>query len=171
MYLQLVNLTVNQQHALQDYLDTPIGDWPETDKAWRRLLGLLPDDRRRNASVTERNLSRTKRAQEPSALGHRVQLVQLPPVTQGQVATCIWANAPASYCLRRRCEVIMEAPKGTDCKTKCKNLLAMLRAMHLLHHTAHLQASGETSYQDHLLFERLYGGLVGEADKFAEKVG
>ena len=64
----------------------------------------------------------------------------------------------------------MEAPKGTDCKTKCKNLLAMLRAMHLLHHTAHLQASGETSYQDHLLFERLYGGLVGEADGLAEKL-
>lgn len=64
MYLQLVNLTINQRNALQDYLDTPIGDWPETDKAWRRLLGALPDDRRRNASVTERNLSRTRRAQE-----------------------------------------------------------------------------------------------------------
>lgn len=51
-----------------------------------------------------------------------------------------------------------------------RNLLAMLRALHLSHHSAHLQASGPQSYQDHLLYGRLYEGLVDEADGLAEKL-
>ena len=84
MYLQLVNLTINQRNALQDYLDTPIGDWPETDKAWRKLLGLLPDDRRRNASVTARNLARAKHAQELVRLASGSSWYSLHPSRKGR---------------------------------------------------------------------------------------
>jgi len=55
-------------------------------------------------------------------------------------------------------------------KSRLLNLLALLRAAHLIHHTAHLQASGATSYADHQLFARLYGDLVEEADGLAEKL-
>lgn len=55
-------------------------------------------------------------------------------------------------------------------KSRLLNLLALLRAAHLVHHTAHLQASGPTSYADHQLFARLYGDLIEEADGLAEKV-
>lgn len=51
-----------------------------------------------------------------------------------------------------------------------KNILAMLRAMHLSHHSAHLTTSGPQFYADHLLYGRLYDGLVDEADGLAEKM-
>ena len=47
------------------------------------------------------------------------------------------------------------------------DLIAMLKALHSLHHSAHWQAR---FYQDHLLFERLYGGIVQEYDSLAEKL-
>jgi DNA-binding ferritin-like protein len=49
-------------------------------------------------------------------------------------------------------------------------LLAYLRATHWLHWTSHWQVKGDTSYGDHLLFERLYTGIVEEIDTLAEKV-
>lgn len=49
-------------------------------------------------------------------------------------------------------------------------LLAILRALHWSHWTAHWKAKGETSYQDHLLFQRLYEGVITEIDTLAEKI-
>lgn len=48
-------------------------------------------------------------------------------------------------------------------------LLALLRALAVVHQTAHWQSRGEAFYADHLLFERLYGDLVGEIDSVAER--
>lgn len=49
-------------------------------------------------------------------------------------------------------------------------LLAYLRAAHWLHWTSHWQVKGDTSYGDHLLFERLYLGVVEEIDTLSEKL-
>jgi len=49
-------------------------------------------------------------------------------------------------------------------------LLAYLRATHWLHWTSHWQVKGDTSYGDHLLFERLYLGVVEEIDTLSEKL-
>lgn len=54
-------------------------------------------------------------------------------------------------------------------RTALSRLVALLRAVQLLHHTAHWQTAGATFYGDHLLFERLYSGLEGEFDGLAEK--
>ncbi len=51
-----------------------------------------------------------------------------------------------------------------------KLLLAYLRATHWLHWTNHWQVKGDTSYGDHLLFERLYLGVVEEIDTLSEKL-
>lgn len=50
------------------------------------------------------------------------------------------------------------------------DILGMLRALHWLHWTAHWQVKGNPSYGDHLLFERLYTGIVDEIDTLAEKL-
>lgn len=49
-------------------------------------------------------------------------------------------------------------------------LLATLRALHQAHWTAHWQVQGTAAYGDHLLFERLYGQVVGEIDALGEKI-
>jgi DNA-binding ferritin-like protein len=49
-------------------------------------------------------------------------------------------------------------------------LLAIFRAMHWAHWTAHWKTRGEPFYGDHLLFQRLYEGLAGEVDALAEKI-
>lgn len=49
-------------------------------------------------------------------------------------------------------------------------VLAILRAQSVLYQTAHWQVSGPESYSDHLLYERLYGGLSEEIDALAEKM-
>lgn len=46
--------------------------------------------------------------------------------------------------------------------------LAFLRALHWLHWTNHWQVKGD--YGNHLLFERLYTGIVVEIDSLAEKI-
>jgi DNA-binding ferritin-like protein len=48
-------------------------------------------------------------------------------------------------------------------------LVALLRAVQLLHHTAHWQTAGATFYGDHLLYERLYTGITEEYDSLGEK--
>jgi len=53
---------------------------------------------------------------------------------------------------------------------KLQSLFAELRALDWCHRAAHWQSSGSTSYQEHLLFERLYGNTVEEIDTFAEKL-
>lgn len=49
-------------------------------------------------------------------------------------------------------------------------LLAILRAIHWSHWTSHWKTSGVVSYQNHLLFERLYTGVVEDIDTLAEKI-
>jgi DNA-binding ferritin-like protein len=51
-----------------------------------------------------------------------------------------------------------------------QRVLGMLRAQNWLYHSAHWQTSGATFYGQHLLFERLYTGLVDEYDALAEKM-
>jgi len=48
-------------------------------------------------------------------------------------------------------------------------LLAHLRALHWCYWTAHWQAKGDPAYGDHLLYQRLYEGMVDEIDGLAEK--
>ncbi len=48
-------------------------------------------------------------------------------------------------------------------------LLSCLRALALVHQLSHWTSSSEPFYGDHLLFERLYNGIVPEIDQVAEK--
>jgi len=57
-----------------------------------------------------------------------------------------------------------------QCKSALQNLLGFLRAMHWNYSTAHWQVKGEPFYGDHLLFQRLYEGMVEEIDGMAEKI-
>lgn len=49
-------------------------------------------------------------------------------------------------------------------------VLACLRAQNLSYQTSHWQSKGRYSYQDHLLFERLYNSVLEEIDTLAEKI-
>lgn len=49
-------------------------------------------------------------------------------------------------------------------------VLSALRGLAILHQTHHWQASGPTSYSDHLLFERLYNDIQPDIDSTAEKL-
>jgi DNA-binding ferritin-like protein len=53
--------------------------------------------------------------------------------------------------------------------TALSRMIALLRAVQIIHHTAHWQTAGVTFYGDHLLFERLYSGITEEFDGLAEK--
>lgn len=55
-------------------------------------------------------------------------------------------------------------------RSRLLNLLALLRAAQLVHHTAHWQTRGATFYSDHQLFARLYDDVLEEADGLAEKL-
>jgi hypothetical protein len=48
-------------------------------------------------------------------------------------------------------------------------LLANLRALSILHHQHHWVTSGQTSYEDHLLYQRLYEAIDGEVDSVGER--
>lgn len=48
-------------------------------------------------------------------------------------------------------------------------LVSSLKALASIHQSHHWQASGDTSYGDHLLYERLYNGVLGQIDSIAEK--
>lgn len=49
-------------------------------------------------------------------------------------------------------------------------VFSALRALHWFHWTNHWQSSGNGAYARHLLFERLYTGVVDEIDGLAEKM-
>jgi len=49
-------------------------------------------------------------------------------------------------------------------------MVALVRAAAIVHQSGHWQAAGPTFYSDHLLFERLYDGLVPYVDTLAERV-
>lgn len=51
-----------------------------------------------------------------------------------------------------------------------QRLLALLRAQYALYQDAHWEVSGPNFYSNHLLFERLYKGVVDEIDTLAEKM-
>lgn len=57
-----------------------------------------------------------------------------------------------------------------SCKGKLQNLLAMLRAAQIVHHTAHWQVTGPTFVGDHALFGELYTAIDKEYDTLAEKI-
>jgi len=61
-------------------------------------------------------------------------------------------------------------PANPDNKVLLKQLLGILRALHWSHWTSHWQVRGDTSYGDHLLFERLYTAITDEIDALAEKI-
>jgi DNA-binding ferritin-like protein len=48
-------------------------------------------------------------------------------------------------------------------------LLTLLQALALMHQAHHWATRGESSYGDHLLFERLYNDIVPEIDAIAER--
>lgn len=48
-------------------------------------------------------------------------------------------------------------------------VLVFLQALGVVHQSNHWATKGESYYADHLLFDRLYGDVVGEVDKVAEK--
>ena len=52
----------------------------------------------------------------------------------------------------------------------CVRVLVTLQAIERHHHAAHLQASGEDSYGDHLLFQRIYSDVQHEIDGLSEKM-
>jgi len=53
--------------------------------------------------------------------------------------------------------------------TEMAGLLVFLRAVAMVHQTHHWVTKGNTSYGDHLLFERLYNGMLPEIDSVAER--
>ena len=56
------------------------------------------------------------------------------------------------------------------CQSAMQNLLGFIRAMHWNYWTTHWQVKGQPFYGDHLLFQRLYEGMVEEIDGLAEKI-
>lgn len=50
------------------------------------------------------------------------------------------------------------------------DMLAILRAQYLSYQTSHWQASGDSYYGNHLLFQRLYESVTAEIDGLAEKM-
>lgn len=57
-----------------------------------------------------------------------------------------------------------------SCKARLQNLLAMLRATQIVHHTAHWQVKGPSFAGDHELFANLYTAIDKEFDTLAEKI-
>jgi len=51
-----------------------------------------------------------------------------------------------------------------------RQLLALLRAQVVIYQDAHWEVSGPQFYGDHLMFERLYQGVLGQIDTLAEKM-
>jgi DNA-binding ferritin-like protein len=48
--------------------------------------------------------------------------------------------------------------------------LAYTEALQMVHHSHHWQTKGNLFYQDHLLYERLYTGILEEIDTVGEKL-
>lgn len=48
-------------------------------------------------------------------------------------------------------------------------IAAMLRAINTLNHSFHWKASGDSFYGDHLLFQRIYEGVLPDIDALGEK--
>jgi hypothetical protein len=50
------------------------------------------------------------------------------------------------------------------------DLLTTLRAMYVHYQNLHWESQGQAFYSDHLLYQRLYGGVAEETDALAEKI-
>jgi hypothetical protein len=70
---------------------------------------------------------------------------------------------------KRVVQAMVEEGQRVGTQAALLDLLGMMRALHWLHWTVHWQSKGDPFYGDHLLFERLYKGMVGEIDTLAEK--
>jgi hypothetical protein len=55
-------------------------------------------------------------------------------------------------------------------ETDLKKYLALMKALQTYYQHAHWISKGEPYYGDHLLFERLYGGMSSQIDTVAEKM-
>ncbi len=58
---------------------------------------------------------------------------------------------------------------GQNAYAELAALLAFLRAINVVHQTHHWQARGPSSYQDHLMFERIYDATLKMVDQLAER--
>lgn len=74
---------------------------------------------------------------------------------------------PASRLGRRYPAAHAEHP---EVRAILKEFFGLLHALYWSHWTAHWQVQGNPFYGDHLLFERLYQGVVEEIDTLAEKM-
>lgn len=61
-------------------------------------------------------------------------------------------------------------PSSSINKNLLLELLGLLQGLQWSHWAAHWQSHGNPSYGDHLLLERLYGGMDDEIDTLAEKI-
>lgn len=59
---------------------------------------------------------------------------------------------------------------GTTPLSEMAGLLAVIRGEATIHQAHHWQTRGDTSYSDHLLFERIYKAVYGNIDPLAEKM-
>lgn len=64
----------------------------------------------------------------------------------------------------------VKADFGPTPMSELASLLAFIRAAALVHQSHHWQTRGETSYGDHLLFERLYNETQSMVDGLAERM-
>lgn len=77
------------------------------------------------------------------------------------------SNAPVAVVQGELPERFRRQISGQDL---LKEVLSLLRAQSWLYQTLHWQVKGKDFYENHLLFERLYGGLGEEIDTLAEKL-
>jgi DNA-binding ferritin-like protein len=64
--------------------------------------------------------------------------------------------------------VVVQMPKGVE-YPELGALVAILRAAAIVHQSHHWQTRGDSSYGDHLMFDRLYNESVGFIDQIAER--
>ena len=62
------------------------------------------------------------------------------------------------------------AQENPEVQALLREFFGMLHALYWSHWTSHWQVDGNPFYGDHLLFERLYKGVVDEIDTLAEKM-
>lgn len=70
----------------------------------------------------------------------------------------------------KRGYVEMKPGAINDARDRTFTVLALLRALAWSHQASHWQISGDSSYGDHQLFDRIYGPILGETDALAEKL-
>jgi hypothetical protein len=77
---------------------------------------------------------------------------------------------PRTAAMWKKGYVEMKPGALNDARDRTFTVLALLRALAWSHQASHWQISGDSSYGDHQLFDRIYGPIVGETDALAEKL-